>query len=169
MATLLIMRHGEAVPHGAAADRERTLTEAGRDEARRAGAWLQAEGLTPVRILCSPAKRTRETAEAVMAGLEAKPELVIVNPLYAAPPETYFDAISAEGGTATPLLIIGHNPAIHMTAQGLAGGGGPQSLGRLARGYPTAGLAVLEFRADDWADIAHGHGTLVDFWTPDRI
>lgn len=169
MASLLLLRHGEAGPHGAGPDRERALTEQGRHEARRAGEWLRAEKLKPFRILCSPARRTRETAEAVMAGLGSEPDLRIVPSLYAGPPEAYFDAIAAEGGDGSPLLVIGHNPAIHMTAHALAGTGGPQSMARLSRGYPTAGLAVIEFRAPEWADIAQGHGTLVDFWSPGQI
>ena len=61
--------------------------------------------------------------------------------------------------------MIGHNPGIAETARRLARSGDAGAGARLAQGYPTASLAVLEFGAGDWSGVMSG-GTLVEFLTP---
>ena len=76
----LFLRHGESV-HNAArsgepaphSDSDR-LTERGVEQARAAGAGLRELGVT--RLLSSPLRRARETAQAVGAALDLKPEEV---------------------------------------------------------------------------------------------
>lgn len=63
MLRLAILRHAEAVPQGEIADRERPLTEAGRDMSERVGRYFRDEGLAPDLALVSPSLRTRETFE----------------------------------------------------------------------------------------------------------
>ena len=77
---LLLMRHGEASYTLGATDKERPLTDRGRAESARAGAWIKAQGLAPELILCSSARRTQETLAAL--GLDAPS--VIEDALYLA-------------------------------------------------------------------------------------
>jgi len=63
------------------------------------------------------------------------------------------------------ILTIGHNPAISEAGRLLAREGDPEALSRLARGMPTAGLAVLKFEASAWHAI--GAGTLVRLIRPE--
>jgi len=80
MTRALFLRHGESA-HNAhsgteplAEDRGDRLTERGHAQARAAGAGLAGEGVT--RLLTSPLRRARETAEAVGAELELQPSVL---------------------------------------------------------------------------------------------
>ena len=67
MRELILLRHAHAVPAGAGqADLDRPLSPEGLAEAEAAGRWLEENGLVPDCVLCSPARRTRETLEAVL-------------------------------------------------------------------------------------------------------
>jgi phosphohistidine phosphatase len=39
----------------------------------------------------------------------------------------------------------------------------------MAKGYPTAGLAVIDFAVEDWAEAAPGGGRLDRFVTPESL
>ncbi|WP_221090741.1 histidine phosphatase family protein [Deinococcus aquaedulcis] len=60
MAELLLVRHGQATPFEADTDQ---LSSLGEVQARRVGAWLAAEGLTPTHVVHGPLVRQRHTAE----------------------------------------------------------------------------------------------------------
>ena len=73
MAELLVIRHGQA--SFGAADYD-VLSETGRAQARRAGAWLRSHGWVPDRVLTGGLRRQRDTAaEMGLAGAEAHPGL----------------------------------------------------------------------------------------------
>ncbi|MCH1867821.1 histidine phosphatase family protein [Nocardioides sp. CFH 31398] len=61
---LLLLRHAEVDGHRG----DVPITEAGAARAREVGAWLSAEGDVPVQVLYGGTRRTRETAEALVAG-----------------------------------------------------------------------------------------------------
>jgi len=73
--SIWMMRHALAPGYGDPADMvlgrcetQRTLSDAGRDQARAAGAWLKAQRLSPAEVLASPWCRTMETAELLGIG-----------------------------------------------------------------------------------------------------
>ena len=67
MRELILLRHAHAEPPDAGqADLDRPLSPEGLAEAEAAGRWLAEQGLVPDCVLCSPARRTRETLEAVL-------------------------------------------------------------------------------------------------------
>ncbi|MFP3352863.1 MULTISPECIES: phosphohistidine phosphatase SixA [unclassified Pseudoalteromonas] len=63
MKTILIMRHGEAIPMQAD-DVSRNLTSVGQQQAEKMGLWLQKMH-APSGLLVSPYVRAQQTAEAV--------------------------------------------------------------------------------------------------------
>lgn len=114
----LFLRHGESA-HNAHSGAEPLpdqegdrLTELGLEQARAAGVGLRDRGVT--RLLTSPMRRARETAEAVGVGLGLEPaELGYAHELHAG--ETFEEAVARvrrlkaelEAGTAgaVPLLV----------------------------------------------------------------
>ena len=168
MLRLIIMRHAKAVAEGDGPDRERALTERGREAAFAAGQRIAKRNLIPGRILCSPATRTRETLAQMMDGMGVSPPVVLRESLYAfgdgAP---YLEAIAEEGREIPCLMIIGHNPSVHSLALRLSShGSDPQALADLRGKYPTAAMAVLAFDLPDWSAIRVGGGRLEAFVTP---
>lgn len=67
MRELILLRHAHAEPADTGqADLDRPLSPHGIAEAESAGRWLREQRLVPDRVLCSPARRARETLEAVL-------------------------------------------------------------------------------------------------------
>jgi phosphohistidine phosphatase len=63
-------------------------------------------------------------------------------------------------------LIIGHNDGMHLCAQRLVGRAEAADAAKLASGFPTAGLAVIEFAVERWSDLHEGGGRLVGLVFP---
>jgi phosphohistidine phosphatase len=87
--------------------------------------------------------------------------------LYLASHDRLLKALHGLPDASNAALVIAHNPGLHRLARGLAG---PASragaLAAMGRGYPPAGLAVLSFQAERWAEIAPGGGRLERFLHP---
>ena len=161
MKTLLLLRHSKAGV--GAPDRDRGLTGRGRRQAAAAGRYLAAEGLLPDLVLCSDARRTRETLDGLALGegtaVRFTPELYDGHV-----PELLALVRGVEPADISRVLVVGHNPTVSDAGRFLAREGDPASLSRLALGMPTSGLAVLKFEAADWSAV--GAGTLTRLLRP---
>ena len=166
MLRLILLRHSKAAPHTRTGDHERALTERGRDDAARLGAHIAAQGLTLATALHSGAKRTKETLDIVLKKAKLSPPVAVDPRLYEATCERFLDVVRSHPDAAAPLLVVGHNPSMAEAALRLAGAGEGGALLRMSAKFPTSGLAIIDFEADLWADIAEGAGRLVDFTTP---
>ncbi|HEY1367442.1 MAG TPA: histidine phosphatase family protein [Gaiellaceae bacterium] len=124
---LLIVRHAEAAP--GTPDELRSLTPAGRQQARDLGSRLRDEGLVPDVVLSSPLLRARETAQALALG-EPEPDERL------APGATAEQVRAAVAGRGETVLVVGHQPDCGRVAAALGDGTEPA--------FPPAGLAVLE-------------------------
>ena len=169
MVRLLLLRHAKSSWAAAGlADIDRPLNPRGVADAARLGERMAAEGLVPGRTLCSTALRARQTlAGIVPALLPEMPdngEIALASELYGA--GDYLGVIAARGGGAPSLMLIGHNPATHLTGRALVGPGDESLREKLESKFPTSGLAVIEFDAPSWPAIQPGAGRLVAFLMP---
>jgi phosphohistidine phosphatase len=110
-----------------------------------AGAWIVHHGLVPDTVLCSPARRTRETWHGVALALSAAPEVRYDELIYAASRSDLLDIVRSLPPTVTTALLIGHNPAVSQLSLVLD----PELADR--DGLRTAAAAVHAW-AGDWAD-----------------
>ncbi|QFG23307.1 histidine phosphatase family protein [Actinomadura sp. WMMB 499] len=154
MPTLIVLRHAKAESGPGKADIDRTLADRGRRDATATGEWLRARGLVPGYVLCSTAARTRETLERlafddVDASFESR--------IYDNDPGTLLDLVRGAPDGAATVLLVGHNPSVHLFVHDLAG--------ESPDGFPTCALAVIDL-PDGWADVRPGAGTLVTSRTP---
>jgi phosphohistidine phosphatase len=159
--TLLVLRHAKAAGEAGVNDIERPLTGGGRRDASAAGRWLLSRGITPDWVLCSPARRTRQTWEQISAALgTAAPGSDTVSfeqRLYDAGAQDLLDLINEQPGGAHTLLTVGHNPASGQLVALLTR--------RLDIAFPACALAVIRL-GESWAATAPGGGELADLWTP---
>ena len=65
-------------------------------------------------------------------------------------------------------MIVGHDPGMQGLAWSWQATGMPE-LQALAAKFPTAGLAVIRFKARDWAKVGPGKGRLELFMTPKTL
>src|SRR3546814_7227304 len=138
MRELILLRHAHAEPAVAGqSDVDRPLSPEGIAEAEAATAWLAVHVQRPDRVVHSPALRTRETCERVLAGLgyiDSREDARI----YDATPGELFSVIDEHADVAS-LLLIGHNTGLEQNAALLSTG---QNGGH--RGPPPAGRGRAE-------------------------
>ena len=159
MKRLLVMRHAKTEADSVTGrDFDRRLTGRGHEDAAAIGAAMRARGLKLDEIIASPAQRVVQTLAALADGygtLAAGYDRRIYN----APFETLIEVIHEAGTAAQTLLLVGHNPGVHLLVLALTG---PNGDARIADGFPTATLAIVDLAVADWADVAPGCGALAD-------
>lgn len=151
---LLLMRHAEAVTFAPGlGDIDRPLSDAGRDQARRAGAHLAEQHLGIDLVLCSASARTRETAG--LLGLSAPVQAS--REIYNAGSDTIRELIGEVSDTVTSLLVVGHAPGIPTLAQVLTDQAvsPAERVAAISRGFPPATLVALRLEGS-WADLRPG-------------
>jgi phosphohistidine phosphatase len=124
---LVIVRHAEAA--AGHPDELRTLTPAGREQARRLGDELRAAGIAPDAVVCSPLLRARETASALGLGAPEIDDRL-------APGATPDDVRAVAEGRGATVVVVGHQPDCGRAAAALGGGDEPH--------FPPAGHATVE-------------------------
>ena len=118
MRTLILLRHAKAETPGDLLDFDRALTERGNADADAAGVWLANEKLRPDLVICSPAKRTRQTWQAAAVALaqgdpaRSAPEVHYEDGLYFGARTEVFDLVRAVPDTVRTILVVGHNPTM---------------------------------------------------------
>jgi len=167
MPRLLLLRHAKSSwGDPGLPDSERPLSPRGRRNAAAIARAIEADGLMPEKVLCSPARRTRETLAALLPYLDGEGRVAIEPKLYDSTPGDYLAAIARSGGEARSLMLIGHNPTIQATARWLAADGEPGLVAALAAKYPTGALAVIDLGQAGWAHLQPGAGHLAAFIRP---
>jgi phosphohistidine phosphatase SixA len=158
MRELILLRHAhaEAAASGQA-DLDRPRSAEGLAEAEAAGRWLAENRLVPDCVLCSPARRSRETLEAVLGAIGYVDQRIEPS-IYEATTGTLIDLADAHL-QAERLLMVGHTPGFEQLAALLHSGQSGDY-----RGMPPAGIAVLTVPAG--AALEPGVAQLSAFWWP---
>lgn len=159
---LILMRHAKSSwDNPDWRDNERPLNERGQKSAAGLGKWLTGKGYVPDLVLCSTARRTRETFE----GLGLKVPVKFLDSLYHASTGLLLETLRDEARFTTVLMIT-HNPACADFADRIVSN--PPSHDRFAD-YPTGATLVVDFTAEEWGDVDFHQGTARDFVTPREL
>jgi phosphohistidine phosphatase len=154
---LIVMRHAKAGELPGGPDFERALTERGRQDAAAAGQWLREADLRPDEVLCSAARRTRQTWQCVAEALGGTVSMTAEQALYEADAGQVAELIRQAPDQVGTLMYVGHNPAaVELVA--LLTGEEP------AR-FPTSAIAVIA-PAASWPELGAGEARLMECWTP---
>ena len=120
-------------------------------------------------MLCSTARRARDTLEALSLPRGEPGRFRFERDLYLASADALLDRVAALGEEpepgGDPVLLVAHNPGIADLAEWLVAGGDAASLERLRRGFPPAALAVLALDVADWSETAPRCARLTAFET----
>jgi phosphohistidine phosphatase len=164
MHRLHLLRHAKSVRDETSDDRERPLNRRGREASRRIGETLQLS-IGKVDLVLSSARRTRETAELVLAGLTPLPSILYEDELYLATAKTLLRRLQGLDEAAASVLAIGHNPGMHKLALALTAKNSPGRAAFASGKFPTGARA--SFAIDDrWASLGRQRYQLVDYVTP---
>ena len=154
---LIVMRHAKAGDLPGGPDLERALTRRGMADATRAGQWLAGQGYVPDAVICSSARRARQTWRQVAAEFTNGVRAHETESLYEATAGDLLEFIRGTADQATTLMYVGHNPAAGNLAAALAGW--------RPAGFPTSAIAVIGF-SGPWSRLNPGDGSLIASWTP---
>ncbi|MCC0043046.1 MAG: histidine phosphatase family protein [Brucellaceae bacterium] len=168
MSQLLLLRHAKAVwALPGESDFDRALKASGVADSRSIGEQIVANGLLPDIVLCSTARRARETWSGVaeiIGPLEDR--VTFLDDLYSADASGYLE-IARAAPAAERIMLVGHNPMMEDLAETLSASGEKAASAVLASGFPKSGLAVIAFDGPLSA-AAPGKGRLEAFLTRKR-
>ena len=138
---LYLLRHAHAAwAAPGQTDFDRTLDDDGFAEAEVIAEEAADQGYRPGYVLCSTATRCRQTAEPFRRTISEELPIDYIDSLYSGGLDTYAElAFSARGETS--VMLVGHNPMIEEFFLSLVG----KEITAMPLGYPTAGLAILDF------------------------
>ena len=111
---LILWRHADA--EDGITDAERKLTAKGLEQAENMADWLKERLPKETVVLASPAKRALQTARALSAKFETRPELAT-----GAAPQAVLEAAGWPHG-AGAVVVVGHQPTLGQAAALLLAG-----------------------------------------------
>ncbi len=173
MKELLLLRHAKSdrsAPE--ATDFGRGLNGRGRRAAKRMGRYLVASGLAPDLVLCSQARRARETLEHLGQAIPADARICLERGLYLAGSQDVLARLARVANSVDRVLVVGHNPGLQDLAVALAPARSDQAPGTremrlaLALKFPTAALVRFEIKAGRWSELSSRLARLLAFVTP---
>lgn len=150
--TLTLIRHAKSSWNDPSlTDIERPLNKRGIGDAPKVGAALADAGLSFDRILCSDARRARQTLSLLRQGIEIDEQIIEYrHNLYGASADHLYSSISSQPAGIHHLALIGHNPGVEDLANSLA----EQAIGPM----PTCCVVQLQFECEDWVDLPISEG-----------
>lgn len=161
MKTLYLLRHAKSSwGDSSLRDFDRSLNDRGRASAPLIGKHLASENVSDPLVICSPALRTRETAELVLHHANLRVEPHFDDRIYEASRRDLLQVISEIDDHRRVAILIGHNPGMEELMAFLTGE---------TRHMPTCTLAKIVFDVGSWKDVKANDGTLESFVTPKEL
>jgi phosphohistidine phosphatase len=157
---LILLRHAKSSwDSPALADSERTLNDRGRRDAPRMAQRLLRSGARPDHVLCSTARRTRDTVAEFLRAWDIPEECVSYrDDLYLATVSAAQGIIASAPDAARTLLLVGHNP----TCTELANRHGDLRIDNV----PTCAYVSIDLDIEHWSAIGQARGHTAEFACP---
>lgn len=167
MKTLFLLRHAKSSwKDPSLEDFDRPLKGRGRKACKLVRAYLESHGFKPDIILCSAARRARETLSGISGKQPPPAPALFEESLYHASPITMLQRLRGLDDGIASAMIIGHNPGLEDLAYALTGSGDVAALETMERKFPTAALAVLSSPIGAWRELGPGGSSLDTFIQP---
>lgn len=152
MKKLLLLRHAKSSWEDTSLpDFERPLNERGMRAAPLIGKFMRAQKIRPDLVICSPAKRARETLALVLEAAGIETELRYDERIYEATVTRLVEVVSQIEDDKQEVLLVGHNPGFENLLESLTG---------QTERMPTAALARIVLNSDNWDEVLAKRGRL---------
>jgi phosphohistidine phosphatase len=164
---LYLLRHAKSSwDDPSLADANRPLAPRGVKALGRMRKYLRTAKIRPDLVICSPARRTRQTLTEIEPALGRDVTVRIEPQVYGGGAGALVELVGHSPDSASSIMLIGHNPSLQDLAVSLAAEGDEALLARLSGEFPTGALAVIGIRLEAWRDIDDGRGTLEELVLP---
>ena len=165
--TLHLLRHAKSSwSDPTQEDFDRPLNRRGESAARQVATYLAGLAFAPDLVLCSPARRTKDTLALTRPALPDTVEVVYEPRIYEASMDTLLGLLHGIGEAVASALILGHNPGLERLAVWLADKPMQGQAARMTEKFPTAALASFAIGAGAWRAVGQGQGSLLRFVAP---
>ncbi len=145
MKTLFILRHAKSSWDDAnLADFDRPLNKRGFKTAPLVGETIRKNKFQIDSIISSPAKRAEQTAMLVKETAQIEAGIRFDDRIYEASPHRLLNIASELDDKISSVMLVGHNPGL----EGLV-----KMLTQEVEPMPTAALAVVDLKIDNWKEI----------------
>lgn len=164
MKSVYLLRHAKSSwKEEGVDDIDRPLSKRGRAAAKAMRRHLAEKKLLPAQILCSPARRTRDTLAIVQGAFATAVPIRFEKGIYMAEPQTLLRRLKRLGDSLDAVMIVGHNPGLQQLALILSEGRDSEIRRDLAVKFPTGALAVVRFETEHWSGLDIGGALLEAF------
>lgn len=167
MKTLFLLRHAKSSWGDPALDDfDRPLAPRGKRATKRLARHIAAQRYQFDLVLCSAARRARDTWERIARTLKSDVPVVHSRALYLKGEDGFVTALRGLDEAVGSVVLVAHNPDIAAFAGWLCRDGDGEALSRLRTKYPTGGFAAIALDCETWAALDGGCGTLKSFVAP---
>jgi phosphohistidine phosphatase len=164
---LYILRHAKSSWKDEALDDfDRPLNKRGKQNAILMGSYLRDTKLSPNLVLCSKAKRCKQTLKRMLAEGFCVDQQVFLNKLYLASSTELICEIQKTSNLIRSLMIIGHNPGLESLLHLLIQDKTNSDFLAIASKFPTCAFVHIQIDTDCWTKLAPNSGTLYCTVTP---
>ena len=158
MKNLYVLRHAKSNwGDPVLADFDRPLNNRGLKAAAFMGDLIRQSGFLPDVILSSPAVRAKATAQLVKESGKLDADIIYEQRIYEASPQTLRQVIARINIAFASAMLVGHNPGIEGLIHNLTGAVEPM---------PTAALAVIVLKIENWNMVDIDCGDLIKIYRP---
>ena len=161
MKNLFLLRHAKSSWDNAAlGDFDRPLSKRGISDAIILSEYIQEHNISFDLVLSSPSERTQATLDLVLSSLDPIPTTALKESIYHASASRLNQLIKELDDEIKNLLIIGHNPGLHILTETLTN----ESIVK----FPTCAFAKIT-NFNHWKDIDAGILNLESLITPKAL
>ncbi|GAA6212167.1 histidine phosphatase family protein [Hyphomicrobiales bacterium 4NK60-0047b] len=181
MLDLYILRHAKSSwKDESLEDFDRPLNKRGKLNAASMGEFLSGSVIQPDMVLCSTAKRCKQTLKLLLSSGFSPSQQKFLDRLYLARADEIMNEIQSSSNLISSLMIIGHNPGLEDLVQKLIKDKTSSDYLSLLDKFPTCAFAQIQFNKDNgqlnknkgqfntgsWTKLAPNSGTLYCYLTP---
>ena len=162
MKQLYILRHAKSSwDNKDLADFDRPLSNRGEKDAKKLCAFAEMNGIVVDKVMCSNAKRTKETFDLVADGFNFPiADVFYTEDLYFGDVNNIVSSLRKLDEKFKNILIVGHNPTLHMLVEILTED--------IIEKFSTCNLAIINFK-EEWKTLDFHKSSLKSLIRPKEI
>ena len=154
MKTLTLIRHAKSSWNNPSlTDFDRPLNKRGIRDAPKVGTAIEQAGISFDRVLCSDARRARQTLSLLSHGVTVDDDVIEYrHDMYGASAHHLLSCIAEQADSVSDIALVGHNPGMEDLANNLA----DEHIGAMS----TCNVVQIEFDCDSWSDLSSASATV---------
>ena len=147
MKHLTLIRHAKSSwDNSSLTDFERPLNKRGIHDAPKVGAVLEEAGVSFDRVLCSDARRAKQTLLLISHSVPIDEDVIEYrSDMYGASARHLLSCVAEQADTVSDIALVGHNPGMEDLAYTLAG----EVVGAMS----TCNVVQIKLDCDSWSDL----------------